>query len=176
MEVCESRHRSTVGVFNGLPWGLAVMVYGFMAYLIRDWRWLQFSMALQGLLLLPVLWSVQPLLYDLIVQWMLTWNKRSWTRTILYYPVPTHPPLRSSVYDLVVDRKVKSTKKYSILAINTQHFSDFATLCNWWQPWLLFTDTHKRLEAQRIKFQIRNKVFDNLRITNIIISLHIWRL
>lgn len=57
--MCEFRYRSIVGTFNGIPWSVATMVYGLMAYWIRDWRWLQFAMAMQCVVLLPLMiWLV----------------------------------------------------------------------------------------------------------------------
>nr|XP_053633882.1 organic cation transporter-like protein [Cherax quadricarinatus] len=40
MEICEPRLRSVVGIMVYLPWTLALVWWGGIAYLIRDWRWL----------------------------------------------------------------------------------------------------------------------------------------
>ena len=45
------------GIYN--VWVLGMMMYGGVAYLIRDWRMLQTAVILPGLLLLPLLWWVQ---------------------------------------------------------------------------------------------------------------------
>ncbi|XP_068227218.1 organic cation transporter protein-like isoform X2 [Palaemon carinicauda] len=56
MEVCEPRYRSVLGIIIGLPWALATMLWGGMAYFIRDWRWLQMAVSLSGVFFIPVLW------------------------------------------------------------------------------------------------------------------------
>ncbi|XP_064084806.1 organic cation transporter protein-like isoform X2 [Macrobrachium nipponense] len=56
MEVCEPRHRSVVGIILALPWAIATMLWGGVAYFIRDWRWLQTAVSLSGILISPVLW------------------------------------------------------------------------------------------------------------------------
>ncbi|XP_042242904.1 organic cation transporter protein-like [Homarus americanus] len=58
MEVCEVRMRSVVGVLLGLPWALGMMVWGALAYLIRDWRWLQFTASLPLLLIMGLLFLI----------------------------------------------------------------------------------------------------------------------
>ncbi|XP_018021226.2 organic cation transporter protein [Hyalella azteca] len=58
MEICELRYRSLYGILNGLPWGLATVLYGAVAYFVRDWRWLQFTNALLCVLILPLMWCL----------------------------------------------------------------------------------------------------------------------
>ncbi|XP_047493242.1 solute carrier family 22 member 20-like isoform X2 [Penaeus chinensis] len=58
MEVCEPKHRSTVGILIGLPWALGTMWWGMMAYFIRDWRWLQLAVSLPTLLVFPFLYMM----------------------------------------------------------------------------------------------------------------------
>ncbi|XP_069185234.1 organic cation transporter protein [Procambarus clarkii] len=58
MEVCEPRYRSTVGILVFLPWALAIMWWGGLAYLIRDWRWLMFTVTIPSFFILPPLWFI----------------------------------------------------------------------------------------------------------------------
>lgn len=67
LEVCEPKHRATVGILIGLPWALGTMAWGGMAYLIRDWRWLQFAVSFPNLLVfLPLLWVSDSRMYMLL--------------------------------------------------------------------------------------------------------------
>lgn len=56
MEVCEPRYRSVVGILLALPWALGTIIWGGVAYLIRDWRWLQMAVSLPSFLMLPAIW------------------------------------------------------------------------------------------------------------------------
>ncbi|XP_045598525.1 organic cation transporter protein isoform X2 [Procambarus clarkii] len=56
LEVTEPKHRSVVGIVLSLPWALSTMAWGGVAYLIREWQWLQLAVSLPALLLLPALW------------------------------------------------------------------------------------------------------------------------
>ncbi|XP_045137667.1 organic cation transporter protein-like [Portunus trituberculatus] len=56
MEVCEPKHRGTVGILIGLPWALSTMAFGGVAYFIRDWRWLQLAVSLPNVLIFPALY------------------------------------------------------------------------------------------------------------------------
>ncbi|KAF2361374.1 Major facilitator superfamily [Trinorchestia longiramus] len=58
MEICETRYRSLYGILNGVPWGLAMILYGAVAYGIRDWRFLQLTISLQCIVILPLMWFV----------------------------------------------------------------------------------------------------------------------
>ncbi|KAK8731693.1 hypothetical protein OTU49_007421 [Cherax quadricarinatus] len=52
LEVCEPKHRALVGILTGLPWALGTMLWGALAYCIRDWRWLQAAVSFPILLIL----------------------------------------------------------------------------------------------------------------------------
>ncbi|KAK8381988.1 hypothetical protein O3P69_015172 [Scylla paramamosain] len=56
LEVCEPKHRGTVGILTGLPWALGTMAFGGVAYFIRDWRWLQLAVSLPNVLIFPALY------------------------------------------------------------------------------------------------------------------------
>ncbi|XP_045137877.1 organic cation transporter protein-like isoform X1 [Portunus trituberculatus] len=56
LEVCEAKHRGTMGILMGLPWALGTMVFGVVAYFIRSWRWLQLAVSLPNVLLFPALY------------------------------------------------------------------------------------------------------------------------
>ncbi|XP_047493229.1 organic cation transporter protein-like isoform X1 [Penaeus chinensis] len=55
MEVTEPRLRSVMGIMLFLPWALGTMAWGGIAYLVRDWRWLQLTVSLLTLIFLPAL-------------------------------------------------------------------------------------------------------------------------
>lgn len=56
MEVCEPNKRSYVGILLVLPWALGTMAYGAIAYLVRDWEWLQCIVSFPLLVFLPAIW------------------------------------------------------------------------------------------------------------------------
>lgn len=56
METCEPRLRSIIGIIVYLPWCFSLITLGGFGYLLRDWRWLMFTVSMPGLLYLPVLW------------------------------------------------------------------------------------------------------------------------
>lgn len=58
MEICVPRYRSFVGILVFLPWSLSVIALGGYGYLLRDWRWLMFTVCLPSLLFLPALWFI----------------------------------------------------------------------------------------------------------------------
>ncbi|XP_068234213.1 organic cation transporter protein-like [Palaemon carinicauda] len=41
-----------------MPWACSVMIWGGLAYLIRDWRWLLFTTSITGVFIIPVLWFI----------------------------------------------------------------------------------------------------------------------
>lgn len=55
MEVMGPKLRSLAGMVFYIPWSLGVVAWGGYAYLLRDWRMLQLTVSLTGLLFLPVL-------------------------------------------------------------------------------------------------------------------------
>ncbi|KAG0722153.1 Organic cation transporter protein [Chionoecetes opilio] len=57
MEVLEPKWRTFAAFGINTVWGVTVMLYGGLGYLIRDWRILQTAATLPGLLILPALWS-----------------------------------------------------------------------------------------------------------------------
>lgn len=59
MEVNQPKHRAATGILIFLPWAFCVIALGGYGYLLRDWRWLSFTLALPALLFLPALWSVR---------------------------------------------------------------------------------------------------------------------
>lgn len=58
LEVCEPKHRGTVGILASFPWALGTMGWGGMAYLLRDWRWLNMAVTVPHFLMLPCIWIV----------------------------------------------------------------------------------------------------------------------
>ncbi|KAG0727570.1 Transposable element Tcb1 transposase [Chionoecetes opilio] len=68
MEVLEPKRRTFAAFGINTVWGVTVMLYGGLGYLIRDWRILQTAATLPGLLILPALWCYRarnkPLIND----------------------------------------------------------------------------------------------------------------
>ncbi|KAK7065315.1 hypothetical protein SK128_011812 [Halocaridina rubra] len=58
MEVTEPKRRTAVGIVQFLSWGIATILWGAWAYLIRDWRWLQLAVSLPSLLFVISLWII----------------------------------------------------------------------------------------------------------------------
>ncbi|KAG0713014.1 Organic cation transporter protein [Chionoecetes opilio] len=58
MEVLEPKRRTIAAFGINTVWGVTVMLYGGLGYLIRDWRILQTAATLPGLLILPALWVI----------------------------------------------------------------------------------------------------------------------
>ncbi|ROT83769.1 organic cation transporter protein [Penaeus vannamei] len=58
MEVNQPKHRAATGILIFLPWAFCVIALGGYGYLLRDWRWLSFTLALPALLFLPALWFI----------------------------------------------------------------------------------------------------------------------
>ncbi|KAG0727277.1 Organic cation transporter protein [Chionoecetes opilio] len=58
VEVIEPKMRTAAGFGIYNVWAIGTMLYGGLAYLMRDWRILQTVMTLPGLLLLPALWMI----------------------------------------------------------------------------------------------------------------------
>ncbi|XP_071547611.1 organic cation transporter protein-like [Panulirus ornatus] len=56
MEVCDPRQRSLVGIVLVFPWAVGTMIWAGMAYLLRDWRWLQLAINLPAIFFFPTLW------------------------------------------------------------------------------------------------------------------------
>ncbi|XP_068223476.1 organic cation transporter protein-like [Palaemon carinicauda] len=52
MEVCNPRHRATVGILTGIPYALSLLCLAGLAYLIRYWRLLQVAAACPCLIFL----------------------------------------------------------------------------------------------------------------------------
>lgn len=59
MEVNQPKHRAATGILIFLPWAFCDIALGGYGYLLRDWRWLSFTLSLPALLFLPALWSVR---------------------------------------------------------------------------------------------------------------------
>ncbi|KAG7159701.1 Organic cation transporter protein-like 22 [Homarus americanus] len=68
IETTEPRLRSVMGIMIFLPWAIAVMIWGAMGYLFRDWRWLMLVSTVPSLLFLPTLWFMDESPRWLIVQ------------------------------------------------------------------------------------------------------------
>ncbi|XP_071519062.1 solute carrier family 22 member 13-like isoform X2 [Panulirus ornatus] len=78
MEVCEPRLRSVLGIILANPWAFGTMGLGGLAYLIRDWRWLQLAISLPTLLIIPVLY-----LCDESPRWLIVRGRHKQARRTL---------------------------------------------------------------------------------------------
>ncbi|KAK7028086.1 hypothetical protein SK128_018211 [Halocaridina rubra] len=58
IEISEPRFRPHLGIISMMPWAIATMIWGGLAYLIRDWRWLQFAVSIHGVFVFPFLWFI----------------------------------------------------------------------------------------------------------------------
>ena len=58
METTEQSRRGYFGIMSALPWALGTILWGLMGNYIRDWRYLNFTAGLYGLVFLPCIWSV----------------------------------------------------------------------------------------------------------------------
>lgn len=58
MEVCVPNLRPTVGILLALPYAIMMIGIALMAYLIRDWRWLQMAGSAPCIFLLPLVYFV----------------------------------------------------------------------------------------------------------------------
>lgn len=87
LEVCEVKYRAMVGILTGLPWAFGTVAFGGIAYLIRDWRWLQISVTVPFLVAVPLIllldesprWLIVRGHYDRaikILQKAARWNKK----------------------------------------------------------------------------------------------------
>ncbi|XP_063591453.1 organic cation transporter protein-like [Penaeus indicus] len=107
MEVCEPKHRSTVGILIGLPWALGTMWWGMMAYFIRDWRWLQLAVSLPTLLVFPFLYML-----DESPRWLIVRGHHEKALKVLQkaarWNKATLPP-PSNLYALMSDIQEEST-------------------------------------------------------------------
>lgn len=56
MEVFEERRRAMAGIIVFVLWPLAMVVMAGVCYLVKDWRWQSFYLALPSLLTLPLIW------------------------------------------------------------------------------------------------------------------------
>lgn len=119
LEVCEPKHRGTVGILTGLPWALGTMMWGGAAYLIRDWRWLQLAVSLPNLLILPALylidesprWLIVRGLHDRAIQVLR--KAARWNRVSL----PPEDDLRALMKDI---QEESSTQKIASSKVGTE--------------------------------------------------------
>ncbi|KAG0712578.1 Organic cation transporter protein [Chionoecetes opilio] len=58
IEVMEPKRRTFAAFGINTVWGVTLILYGGLGYLIRDWRILQTAATLPGLLILPALWLI----------------------------------------------------------------------------------------------------------------------
>ncbi|XP_037786215.1 organic cation transporter protein-like [Penaeus monodon] len=56
IEVAEPRFRTALGIMLFIPWAMGEMFLGGLAYLIRDWRTLQLTVSVIGVVMLPFFW------------------------------------------------------------------------------------------------------------------------
>ncbi|XP_071525292.1 organic cation transporter protein-like [Panulirus ornatus] len=56
METCAVKYRAAVGTLLVLPWALGYMLVPGIAYLVRQWKWLQFTYSIPGLSAIVYFW------------------------------------------------------------------------------------------------------------------------
>ncbi|XP_076058982.1 organic cation transporter protein-like isoform X2 [Oratosquilla oratoria] len=112
MEVCEPRFRAAVGILICLPWAFGTMIWGGLGYLIRDWRWLQLTIALPSLTFIPSLWFM-----DESPRWLLVKKKKEELLKILQkgakwnqVPAPTMEEV-----ERIIEAETKLTEKEKTL-------------------------------------------------------------
>ncbi|KAG0718398.1 Solute carrier family 22 member 8 [Chionoecetes opilio] len=92
LEVCEPRYRSLLGIMISLPWAVGTMAWGGVAYLIRDWRWLQLVVNIPSLFMLPALWFLDESPRWLIVHGEFDKAREVLTRASKWNRVSLPPP------------------------------------------------------------------------------------
>lgn len=86
MELVGPSKRMFVGILVNIFWSLGVMLLGSIAYLIRDWNYLQMAMSFPSLLLLCYWWWVTNYILQLIYFW-LRFLTRKWLFFHCFYDI-----------------------------------------------------------------------------------------